>query len=34
MKNDGILVVAIDDTEFIPLSQLIDDIYFDLIETL
>jgi adenine-specific DNA-methyltransferase len=29
MKNDGILVVAIDDTEFIPLSQLIDDIYFD-----
>jgi adenine-specific DNA-methyltransferase len=29
MKNDGILVVAIDDTEFIPLSQLIDDVYFD-----
>jgi adenine-specific DNA-methyltransferase len=29
MKNDGILVVAIDDTEFIPLSQLIDDLYFD-----
>lgn len=29
MNNDGILVIAIDDTEFVPLSQLVDDIYFD-----
>jgi adenine-specific DNA-methyltransferase len=28
LTSDGILIVAIDDTEFIPLSQLIDDLYF------
>lgn len=29
LTSDGILIVAIDDTELIPLSQLIDSIYFD-----
>lgn len=29
LSEDGIMIVAIDDTEFVPLSQLIDDVYFN-----
>jgi adenine-specific DNA-methyltransferase len=29
LTDEGIMIVAIDDTEFVPLSQLIDDVYFE-----
>ena len=29
LSEEGIMIVAIDDTEFVPLSQLIDDVYFN-----
>lgn len=29
LNEEGIMIVAIDDTEFVPLSQLIDDVYYN-----